>query len=60
MEVFKEKVATVSKKGKVKAKKPGKTTITAKVGKKKYKCKVIVKRKIVLKLQNLPITIIVL
>ena len=41
----KKKVATVSKKGKVKAKKPGKTTITAKVGKKKYKCKVIVKRK---------------
>ena len=41
----KKKVATVSKKGKVKAKKPGKTTITAKVGKKKYKCTVIVKRK---------------
>ena len=41
----KKKVATVSKKGKVKAKKSGKTTITAKVGKKKYKCKVIVKRK---------------
>ena len=41
----KKKVATVSKKGKVKAEKPGKTTITAKVGKKKYKCKVIVKRK---------------
>ena len=41
----KKKVATVSKKGKVKAKKPGKATITAKVGKKKYKCKVIVKRK---------------
>ncbi|MEI3294351.1 MAG: beta-1,3-glucanase family protein [Eubacterium ventriosum] len=40
----KKKVATVSKKGKVKAKKPGKTTITAKVGKKKYKCKVVVKR----------------
>ena len=40
----KKKVATVSKKGKVKAKKPGKTTITAKVGKKKYKYKVVVKR----------------
>ena len=40
----KKKVATVSKKGKVKAKKLGKTTITAKVGKKKYKCKVVVKR----------------
>ena len=40
-----KKVAVVTKKGKVKAKKPGKTTITAKVGKKKYKCKVIVKRK---------------
>ena len=40
----KKKVATVSKKGKVKAKKAGKTTITAKVGKKKYKCKVVVKR----------------
>ena len=41
----KKKVATVSKKGKVKAKKPGKTTITAKVGKKKYKCKVMLKEK---------------
>ena len=40
----KKKVATVSKKGKVKAKKPGKTTITANDGKKKYKCKVVVKR----------------
>lgn len=41
----KKKVATVSKKGKVKGKKAGKTTITAKVGKKKYKCKVTVKAK---------------
>ena len=41
----KKKVATVSKKGKVKAKKAGKTTITAKVGKKKYKCRVIVRNK---------------
>ena len=31
----KKKVATVSKKGKVKAKKPGKTTISAKVGKRR-------------------------
>lgn len=41
----KKSVASVSKKGKVKAKKPGKTTITAKVGKKKFKCKVTVKAK---------------
>lgn len=38
-----KKVATVSSKGKIKAKKKGKATITAKVGKKKYKCKVTVK-----------------
>ena len=37
-----KKVATVSKKGVVTAKKPGKATITAKVGKKKYKCKITV------------------
>lgn len=36
------KVATVSKSGLVTAKKAGKTTITAKVGKKKLKCKVTV------------------
>ena len=41
----KKKVATVSKKGKVKAKKAGKTTITAKVGKKKYKCRISVTKK---------------
>lgn len=35
-----KKVATVSSKGKVTAKKYGVTTITAKVGSKKYKCKV--------------------
>lgn len=35
-------VATVSKKGVVKGKKPGKVKITASVGKKKYKCTVIV------------------
>lgn len=39
----KKSVATVSKKGKVKAKKKGTATITAKIGKKKYKCKVTVK-----------------
>lgn len=37
-----KKVATVSSKGKVKAKKDGTVTITAKVGSKKYKCKVTV------------------
>lgn len=40
-----KKVATVTSKGKVKAKKAGKATITAKVGKKKYKCKVTVQAK---------------
>ncbi|MCQ4638005.1 Ig-like domain-containing protein [Anaerovorax odorimutans] len=39
----KKKVATVNKKGKVTAKKAGKTVITAKIGKKKYKCKITVK-----------------
>ena len=38
----KKKVAKVSKKGKVTALKAGKTTITAKVGGKSYKCKVVV------------------
>lgn len=37
-------VATVSSKGKVKAKKAGKAVITAKVGSKKLKCKVTVKK----------------
>lgn len=41
----KKSVATVNKKGVVKAKKKGKATIVAKVGKKKYHCKVTVKRK---------------
>lgn len=41
----KKSVATVNKKGIVKAKKKGKTYIVAKVGKKKYRCKVIVKKK---------------
>lgn len=40
-----KKVASVNSKGKVKAKKAGKATITAKVGKKKYKCKITVKKK---------------
>lgn len=43
----KKSVATVTKKGKVKAKKKGSTIITAKLGKKKYKCKVTVKSKAV-------------
>lgn len=38
----KKSIASVNKSGKIVAKKPGKTTITAKVGKKKYKCKVTV------------------
>ena len=38
------KVATVSKKGKVKGKKVGKAIITAKIGKKKLKCKITVKK----------------
>lgn len=37
-------IATVSSKGVVKAKKAGKATITAKVGSKKYKCTVTVKK----------------
>ena len=40
-----KRIATVSSKGKVKGKKAGKVTITAKIGKKKYKCKVTVKKK---------------
>ena len=42
----KKSVATVNKKGIVKAKKKGKAYIVAKVGKKKYRCKVIVKKKV--------------
>lgn len=41
----KKSVATVNSKGKVTAKKKGTTTITAKIGKKKYTCKVTVKKK---------------
>lgn len=40
-----KQVAAVNKKGRVKAKKKGKATITAKAGKKKYQCKVTVKAK---------------
>ena len=40
-----KKVATVSSKGLVKAKKTGKATITARVGGKKYTCKVVVEKK---------------
>ncbi len=40
-----KKVATVNSKGKVKAKKEGRTTIKAKVGKKKYSCRIIVNKK---------------
>lgn len=39
----KKKIASVTKKGKVTAKKSGTTYIIAKVGKKKYKCKISVK-----------------
>lgn len=42
----KKSVATVNKKGVVKAKKKGKAYIVAKVGKKKYRCRVIVKKKV--------------
>ncbi len=41
----KKKIATVNKKGVVRARKPGKAVITAKVGKKKLKCKVTVNSK---------------
>lgn len=41
----KKKVATVTKKGVVKAKKKGTAKIVAKIGKKKYTCKVVVKAK---------------
>lgn len=37
-----KKVATVNQKGKVRAKQAGKTTIMAKIGKKKYRCKITV------------------
>lgn len=51
-----KKVATVTKKGKVTGKKAGKVTITAKVGKKNYNCKVNVKNKTVVEPSNVPET----
>ena len=42
-----KKVAIVTKKGRVKGKKVGKAIIIAKVGKKKYRCKVIIKKEII-------------
>lgn len=42
----KKSVATVNRKGVVKAKRKGKAYIVAKVGRKKYRCKVIVKKKV--------------
>lgn len=50
----KKSIATVNKKGKVVAKKAGNAIVTAKIGKKKYKCKVTVKNK--RKSQNTNIT----
>ena len=41
----KKTIATVTRKGKVTAQKPGTAVITAKIGKKKYKCKVKVWQK---------------
>ena len=45
----KPKIAKVTKAGKVTAKKKGKAVITAKIGKKKYKCNVTVKNPVVIK-----------
>ncbi|MCH5252799.1 MAG: Ig-like domain-containing protein [Lachnospiraceae bacterium] len=50
----KKSVATVSKKGKIKAKKKGTTVITAKLKKKNYKCKVTVKKHTAPKPQTSP------
>lgn len=51
----KKSVATVSSKGKVKAKKKGTATITAKVGNKKYNCKVTVKAGLLVDKTNISI-----
>lgn len=51
-----KKIAIVNKKGKVTGKKAGKVTITAKIGKKKYNCKVTVKNKAVVEPTNVPET----
>ena len=52
-----KKIATVSSKGKVTAKKVGKCTITAKVNGKKYKCKIIVKKAKSIKLNKTSIAL---
>jgi uncharacterized protein YjdB len=49
-------IATVTKKGKVKGKKAGKTTITAKVGKKKYRCRVTIRKKFTKHIRPQPTT----
>ncbi len=53
----KKSIATVNKKGKVTAKNPGKTVITAKIGKKKYKCKITVKKALIVKLNKTRVTL---
>ncbi|MDO4169833.1 MAG: Ig-like domain-containing protein [Lachnospiraceae bacterium] len=50
-----KKVATVNKKGKVTAKGVGNTTITAKIGKKKYTCKVYVGQKQLVNNKNISV-----
>lgn len=50
----KKKIATVTKKGVVKAKKKGTAKIVAKIGKKKYTCKVVVKAKKKAKIMSKP------
>lgn len=50
-----KKVATVDKKGKVTAKGVGNTTITAKIGKKKYTCKVYVGQKQLVNNKNISV-----
>lgn len=47
-----KKIATVNKNGKVSAKKVGRATITAKIGKKKYRCKVTVKNPSTARISN--------
>ena len=51
-----KKIATVDKKGKVTAKKVGKATITATVGKKKYTCKITVKSPLTISPKKLSIS----
>lgn len=53
----KKKIATVTKKGVVKAKKKGTAKIVAKIGKKKYTCKVVVKAKKKAKVTSKPKTV---